>query len=166
MSALLGYSPQGDRVDILTDAAGTRKGGTVHAIHAKQLLLKSGIVIAGVGLWNPTVIFARIVDAFAKTFDDLGGHPPEIWRKIRAKLHPDDSRKLCSIALAGWSEKNQRAEMHVVNDNDDGGVEFLPNEPGFRHRPWENTCVEGHPESLYNGCRYRRYPPGDLQRPR
>jgi hypothetical protein len=101
------------------------------------LSLKSGVVVAGVGLWRPTVLFAEIIDACAKNLDDAAALALLAWQKVRALSHPDDRRKRCSVALAGYSEKNQRVMMHVVHEHDGGAaeVEFWPDTPGYITAP-------------------------------
>src|SRR5215510_2452615 len=113
MSAILALCAV-DAVHILTDAATTAtRDGRILALAPKQLILRNGTVIAGVGFWPPVRHFARLVHELA-TFDEMTRAAPDLWAQVRAAM-PDDAREVFgATVLAGWSEENQRLELHVI----------------------------------------------------
>jgi hypothetical protein len=105
---------------VLTDGASTHVAdGVVLAIRAKQVITRNGVVIAGAGLSRPIDTFARLADERTSRLDDLIETAPGLWRETTA-TQPVGANRLSCLLLAGWSDKRERVEMHVVEDPGDG----------------------------------------------
>jgi len=116
MSALIAVNA-GDAIHVLTDGASTfRKNGVVAVIHPKQIATPFGAVIAGMGLWRPTVRFAELANEQAKTFDEMVAIAPELWDDAKATVSTNSGDVPYSTVLAGWSEERARLEMHVLQE--------------------------------------------------
>jgi hypothetical protein len=116
MSAIIGISDL-QTVHLLTDAAETSlSDGVVGAIHCKQIVTRCGAVVAGMGLWSPTLRFAKLADERAKTFNELVTLAPELWNVARAPLPASTRGTPYAMLLAGWSMERARVEMHVLQE--------------------------------------------------
>jgi hypothetical protein len=115
MSALVGVNA-GNAIHVLTDGAvASLKDGVVSEIHCKQLCLRTGAVVAAMGLWQPVLRLAMLADERTQSFDELVAAAPELWDEVKSALPARYKNVLYAALVAGWSHTNERLEMHVLH---------------------------------------------------
>jgi hypothetical protein len=118
MSALIAVCAT-DAVHLLTDAAATfLDSGIVAAIHSKQIPLRNGAVVTGVGSYAAIAGFAELAANLGR--DEVREAAPELWQKVLETL---PARKdLCILAVAGWGERERRPWVETFSG--DGRLGF------------------------------------------
>ena len=115
MSVVIGVKT-GSAIHVLTDAAVTSlTDGVVSELNCKQLRTRSGVVVAAIGLWPPTLRFVLLADERTQSFDELVAAAPEFWDEARSIVPARLENAPHGVLLAGWSHVNERLEMHVLH---------------------------------------------------
>jgi hypothetical protein len=119
MSALIAVCAT-DAAHLLTDAAATYLDtGIVAAIHSKQVPLRCGAVVAGVGSYAAIAGFAELAANLGR--EEVREAAPELWQKVRETL-PERKNELCILTVAGWSDTEGRPWLETFSG--DGRLGF------------------------------------------
>jgi hypothetical protein len=101
-----------DAIHLLTDGATTASNdGRLVTVQSKQIATRTDVVIAGVGIWEPCLTFARLIDERRLTFDQLVPAIEELWNKARENLPPRAFEISFATLVAGYSVERARLEL-------------------------------------------------------
>lgn len=140
MSAIIAVRVS-DAIHIMTDAAMTDvKSGKLAAIQSKQILLQSGIMIAGLGPWGPCRQFASLAQERVKSFDELIDVAEMLWKEARAVVPAGVADQSYALAFAGYSETRERLHLIVIESDP---VAFPADQEAFAI--WDTPAFMGGP---------------------